>query len=93
MSGKPKKQRLQPYIVDNSDEDWRVLQYLHEWCDMAEAIPDGIPFAVPWDELAKQHAKIPAKVRKIRGKLNVSRERFHRRGKDQSSARRILPPE
>ena len=48
----------------------------------AETVPEGIPFAVPWDELAKQ-MKFPAKVRKIRGKLNVPRERFHLRGKDE----------
>ena len=49
----------------------------------AETVPEGIPFAVPWDELAKKHGKIPGKVRKIRGKLNVPRERFHLRGKDE----------
>ncbi|MBI4027300.1 MAG: hypothetical protein HY360_20105 [Verrucomicrobia bacterium] len=40
-----------------------------------ETVPDGIPFAVPWNELEKK-MKIPAKAKSIRGKLNVPRERF-----------------
>jgi type I restriction-modification system DNA methylase subunit len=42
-----------------------------------ETVPEGIPFAVPWDQLEKKGNKIPAKVKSIRGKLNVPRERFH----------------
>lgn len=41
-----------------------------------ETVPEGIPPAVPWDQLEKKR-KIPAKVKSIRGKLNVPRERFH----------------
>jgi hypothetical protein len=26
------------FIVDNSDEDWKVLRYLHEWCRLSKAI-------------------------------------------------------
>src|SRR5689334_19538561 len=26
------------FIVDNSDEDWKVRQYLHEWCQLSKAI-------------------------------------------------------
>jgi superfamily II DNA or RNA helicase len=26
------------FIVDNSDEDWKVLRYLHEWCQISKAI-------------------------------------------------------
>lgn len=26
------------FIVDNSDESWKVLQYLHDWCGISEAI-------------------------------------------------------
>ena len=40
-----------------------------------QAVPEGIPFAVPWDELKKK-VRVPASVRRIRGKLNVPRERF-----------------
>ena len=36
-------------------------------------MPEGIPFAVPYD---KVRGCVPAKVKKIRGKLNVPRERF-----------------
>ncbi|MBI3850569.1 MAG: Eco57I restriction-modification methylase domain-containing protein [Verrucomicrobia bacterium] len=41
-----------------------------------ETVPAGIPPAVSWEELEKKQ-KIPAKVRAIRGKLNVPRERFN----------------
>jgi hypothetical protein len=41
-----------------------------------ETVPEGIPPAVSWDQLEKKR-KIPAKVKSIRGKLNVPRERFH----------------
>jgi hypothetical protein len=41
-------------------------------------VPEGIPFAVPWEKLVKRHAKADLnKARRIRGKLNVPRERFH----------------
>ncbi len=50
-----------------------IEQYLKEQLS-PEAIP--IPPAVPWDQLEKKR-KIPAKVKSIRGKLNVPRERFH----------------
>ena len=39
--------------------------------------PQGGPPAEPCDELDKKGKKIPAKVKSIRGKLNVPRERFH----------------
>src|SRR6185312_770076 len=26
------------FIVDNSDDDWKVLRYLHDWCQISEAI-------------------------------------------------------
>jgi hypothetical protein len=26
------------FIVDNSDEDWKVLRYLHDWCQISQAI-------------------------------------------------------
>ncbi len=42
-----------------------------------ETVPDGIPFAKPWEELEKKKLAGLAKARKIRGKLNVPRERFH----------------
>jgi hypothetical protein len=24
------------FIVDNSDEDWKVARYLHEWCQLSK---------------------------------------------------------
>lgn len=48
-----------------------------------ETVPEGLPFGTPYDELEKKLRKaIPAKVRKVRGKLNVPRERFHLRDKN-----------
>jgi hypothetical protein len=26
------------FIVDNSDEEWKVLRYLHDWCQISEGI-------------------------------------------------------
>jgi len=26
------------FIVDNSDEDWKVVRYLHDWCGLSKAI-------------------------------------------------------
>ncbi len=46
-----------------------------------ETVPEGIPFAVPYDDLEKRKIKISPKVKSIRGKLNVPRERFHLRGR------------
>ena len=49
-----------------------------------ETVPEDIPWAVPYEELEKKRkSKIPPKVKSIRGKLNVPRERFHLRGKSQ----------
>jgi hypothetical protein len=42
----------------------------HRWCD------NWIPPATPWDELEKHGSKVSVKTKSIRGKLNVSRERF-----------------
>jgi len=38
-----------------------------------QTVSEGVPFAVPWDKL---DPPAPARVQKIRGKLNVPRERF-----------------
>ena len=38
---------------------------------------DWIPPAMPWEQVEKKFkAKVPARAKKIRGKLNVPRERF-----------------
>ena len=43
-----------------------------------ETVPGGFPFGVNYDALAKCLGKeIPAKLKKVRGKLNIPRERFH----------------
>ena len=38
-----------------------------------QTVPEGIPFAVPYDKIKQP---VPKSVQKIRGKLNVPRERF-----------------
>jgi type I restriction-modification system DNA methylase subunit len=44
-----------------------------------ETVPAGFQFAVSYDDLEKKlRKKVPAKLRSVRGKLNVPRERFHR---------------
>jgi len=40
-------------------------------------VPDWIPPAMPWEQVEKKSkTKVPARAKKIRGKLNVPRERF-----------------
>jgi hypothetical protein len=49
-----------------------------------ETVPAGFPFGVSYDSLAEKLKKeIPAKVKKVRGKLNIPRERFHSIGAGQ----------
>jgi hypothetical protein len=26
------------FIVDNSDDEWKVLRYLHDWCELSTSI-------------------------------------------------------
>jgi len=26
------------FVVDNSDDDWKVQRYLHDWCQLSKAI-------------------------------------------------------
>jgi hypothetical protein len=49
----------------------------------SETVPEEIPYAKPWAELEATGIKLPKKVKDIRGKLNVPRERFRLRGKDE----------
>jgi hypothetical protein len=49
-----------------------------------ETVPEGFPFGTSYDDLEKKLKKtVPGKLEKVRGKLNVPRERFHLRGKTQ----------
>lgn len=49
-----------------------------------ETVLEGFPFGTPYDELEKKLRRdVPAELKKVRGKLNVPRERFHLRGKSQ----------
>ena len=47
-----------------------------------ETVPEGIPWATPHEELEhKRKVRVAVKVKSIRGKFNVPRQRFHVRGK------------
>jgi hypothetical protein len=49
-----------------------------------ETVPEGFEFGTEYSELEKKLGKkIPPKLVKVRGKLNVPRERFHTVGKNQ----------
>src|SRR2546422_11404393 len=37
MKQEAKPQRGDVFIVDNSDSDWKVRRYLHDWADIARA--------------------------------------------------------
>jgi hypothetical protein len=39
-----------------------------------ETVPEGFPFGIDYDKLKRTAT---AKLKKVRGKLNVPRERFH----------------
>lgn len=38
MATKKQREGSNPFIVDNSDKDWKVLRYLHDWCQLSKAI-------------------------------------------------------
>ena len=40
----PKKSGTDLFIIDNSDEDWKVRDYLHDWCQTGR---DGCTPHVP----------------------------------------------
>lgn len=67
-------------LVTDSSSFLRKLKEVVE----QETVPEGLPFGVDYDELAKKlKQELPAKLKKARGKLNVPRERFHSVGPGQ----------
>ena len=38
MKTKPAKPGSELFIVDNSDQDWKVMRYLHDWCQLSKRI-------------------------------------------------------
>ena len=38
MTEKTKRTGSELFIIDNSDQDWKVLRYLHDWCQFSESI-------------------------------------------------------
>jgi hypothetical protein len=56
------------FIVDNSDDDWKVQRYLHDWCQLSKqfdiatgyfeigsllALDGEVPQGIPADRIAK----------------------------------------
>ena len=81
-----------PDLLDNNGGEvdvWivtdEIIGLLSEWASapwqdervVESTVPDWIPPAMPWEQVEKEFkAKVPARAKKIRGKLNVPRERF-----------------
>jgi hypothetical protein len=81
-----------PDLLDNSSGEMdvqtvteEIIGELSEWASapwqdervVESTVPDWIPPAMPWEQVEKKFkAKVPARAKKIRGKLNVPRERF-----------------
>lgn len=38
MGSRKPREASNPFIVDNSDSDWKVLRYLHGWCQHSSAV-------------------------------------------------------
>src|SRR5205823_12048211 len=38
MPNRTSKTGSELFIVDNSDEDWKVQRYLHDWCQISKSI-------------------------------------------------------
>src|SRR2546423_2473637 len=38
MPNRTSKTGSELFIVDNSDDSWKVLRYLHDWCQLSQAI-------------------------------------------------------
>jgi hypothetical protein len=38
MPTRPSPTGSELFIVDNSDAEWKVLRYLHDWCQISNAI-------------------------------------------------------
>src|SRR3954451_8383644 len=38
MPNRTSKSGSELFIVDNSDEDWKALRYLHDWCQISRSI-------------------------------------------------------
>jgi hypothetical protein len=36
--GSKKKPGSDLFIIDNSDQDWKVREYLHDWCQLSQSI-------------------------------------------------------
>src|SRR5205823_1013843 len=38
MPKKTSKSGSELFIVDNSEEDWKVVRYLHDWCQLSKTV-------------------------------------------------------
>jgi hypothetical protein len=44
MPNRVTKSGSELFIVDNSDDDWKVLRYLHDWCQISKGIDIATDF-------------------------------------------------
>lgn len=78
---------MRPGCRQDADAQWAAISpaadansFAREFTQIIseESVPEGYPFGAAYDELKKRlRKKAPAQLRKVRGKLNVPRERFH----------------
>jgi hypothetical protein len=82
--GSEPPQKGKPEASESLFGDFPAFQKVFKRIIDEETVPEGFPFGVSYEDLERKLKKaVPAKLTKVRGKLNVPRERFHLRGKSQ----------
>jgi hypothetical protein len=77
-------QKGKPEAPESLFGDYPAFQKAFKRIIDEETVPEGFPFGISYDDLENKLKKtVPAKLTKVRGKLNVPRERFHLRDKAQ----------
>jgi hypothetical protein len=77
-------QKVKPEAPESLFGDYPAFQKAFKRIIDEETVPEGFPFGTAYEDLEKKlKQELPAKLTKVRGKLNVPRERFHLRGKSQ----------
>ena len=62
-----------------ADDSYTAFERFFRETVLGQSVPNGIPPAKPWNELAERNKWTSAQLKKaqaVRGKLNVPRERF-----------------
>lgn len=75
-------QKAKPEAPESLFGDYPAFQKAFKRIIEEETVPEGFAFGISYDDLEKKLKKaVPTKLTKVRGKLNVPRERFHLREK------------